>query len=74
MVEPHDFACGAHFRSEQDVHTGETGEGEDGFFHSNVIKALCLQAKRGQTFPCHDAGRDFGHRRADHLGHKGYGA
>ena len=73
-AHPHDFTGGAHFRTQQRIHTRELGERQYHFLHRVVGRddlggeALFFQALTG-----HDAGGNLGQRSAGGLGDEGHG-
>ncbi len=78
-VEADDFTGGAHFRSQQNIDTGETGKREDGFLDGDVLEVARVWLfavsgnRRIQRFASHDTGGDLGNRRADGLGNERHG-
>ena len=75
LGDTHDLTCRLHLRSQDDVGTGETAPGHNGFLHAEPIE-LALVARQTQArdrIACHDARRALGQRHAGGLGDKRHG-
>src|SRR6185312_1220336 len=68
-IEPHDFAGGLHFRTEDEVDAGETGEGEDRFFDRHMrAPRFGFELEICQFLAGHHPRRDLGDWHPDRLG------
>ena len=71
----HDLSGGFHFRSQQDIHPGEAGKGEDRFLDGKMFRFdFPVEPQFLQGLAQHDLGGELGQRAADGLAHKGNGA
>ena len=76
LGDAHDLACRLHLGPQDNVGTGETAPGHDGFLHAEPVQ-LTLVARQAQArdgIARHDTRRALGQRHAGGLGDKRHGA
>ena len=75
LIDPHHLAGRAHLRTQDDIHAGEAGEREHGFFHRQVGDRHFLgEALLAQADPDQRLGGELRQRHADGFGNERHGA